>query len=98
MTQEQLAPSADGILAASRAIDPVFINSPLIEQQTANAELGLRLFAKVETLNPIRSFKAAALTGGCRASSLAIIRSFPPRPAISARALLMPAAPAVARW
>jgi len=57
MTQEQLAPSADGILAASRAIDPVFINSPLIEQQTANAELGLRLFAKVETLNPIRSFK-----------------------------------------
>lgn len=57
MTHEQPAPSADGILAASRAIDPVFTNSPLIEQQTANAELGLRLFAKVETLNPIRSFK-----------------------------------------
>jgi threonine dehydratase len=57
MTQEQPAPSADGILAASRAIDPVFTGSPLIEQQTANAELDMRLFAKVETLNPIRSFK-----------------------------------------
>ncbi|WP_313198433.1 pyridoxal-phosphate dependent enzyme [Rhizobium sp.] len=57
MTHEQPAPSADGILAASRAIDPVFTGSPLIEQQTANTELGLRLFAKVETLNPIRSFK-----------------------------------------
>ncbi|WP_312404355.1 pyridoxal-phosphate dependent enzyme [Rhizobium sp.] len=57
MTHEQPAPSADGILAASRTINPVFTGSPLIEQQTANAELGLQLFAKVETLNPIRSFK-----------------------------------------
>lgn len=57
MTQTQLPPSADGILAASRAIDPAFTGSPLIEQKTANDELGLRLFAKVETLNPIRSFK-----------------------------------------
>ncbi|GGF86435.1 threonine dehydratase [Rhizobium wenxiniae] len=57
MTHEQPAPSADGILAAYRTINPVFTGSPLIEQQTANAELGLQLFAKVETLNPIRSFK-----------------------------------------
>lgn len=57
MTQNQPHPSADGILAASKAIDPVFLNSPLIEQQTASAALGLRLFAKAETLNPIRSFK-----------------------------------------
>ncbi|MBP2558189.1 threonine dehydratase [Neorhizobium galegae] len=57
MTQNQPHPSADGILAASKSIDPVFTNSPLIEQQTANTALGLRLFAKVETLNPIRSFK-----------------------------------------
>lgn len=56
MTQQQ-HPTADGILAASKNIDPVFTGSPLIEQHTANAELGLRLFAKVETLNPIRSFK-----------------------------------------
>lgn len=57
MRQNQPHPSADGILAASEAIDPVFLNSPLIEQQTANTALGLRLFGKVETLNPIRSFK-----------------------------------------
>ncbi|MCQ1836058.1 threonine ammonia-lyase [Neorhizobium galegae] len=57
MTQNQPHPSADGILAASKNIDPVFTNSPLIEQQTANTALGLRLLAKVETLNPIRSFK-----------------------------------------
>ncbi len=57
MTQNQPYPSADGILAASKAIDPLFLDSPLIEQQTANTALGLRLFAKVETLNPIRSFK-----------------------------------------
>lgn len=56
MSQQQ-HPTADGILAASKNIDPVFTGSPLIEQHTANAELGLRLFAKVETLNPIRSFK-----------------------------------------
>ncbi len=57
MTQIQTPPSADGIQAAFSAIDPVFTRSPLIEQQTANAALGMRLFAKVETLNPIRSFK-----------------------------------------
>jgi len=57
MTQNQPHPSADGILAASKAIDRLFLDSPLIEQQTANTALGLRLFAKVETLNPIRSFK-----------------------------------------
>ncbi|MBW6423096.1 pyridoxal-phosphate dependent enzyme [Rhizobium sp. XQZ8] len=57
MTQNQPHPTADGILAASRSINPVFLNSPLIEQQTANTALGVRLFAKVETLNPIRSFK-----------------------------------------
>jgi len=53
----QTFPTAAGIAAASRSIDPLFANSPLIEQQTANLALGLRLFAKVETLNPIRSFK-----------------------------------------
>jgi threonine dehydratase len=57
MTQNQPHPSADGILAASKSIDPVFTNSPLIEQQAANTALGLRLLAKVETFNPIRSFK-----------------------------------------
>lgn len=57
MTQSQTHPSAEGILAASRDIDPAFTGTPLIRQQSTDTELGLRLFAKVETLNPIRSFK-----------------------------------------
>lgn len=50
-------PSAAGVAAAALAIDKTFLASPLIEQRTANDALACRLFAKVETLNPIRSFK-----------------------------------------
>ncbi|MDP9839603.1 threonine dehydratase [Neorhizobium huautlense] len=57
MTAKHPVPTAAGILAASRAINPLFTGSPLIEQAMANEALGLRLLAKVETLNPIRSFK-----------------------------------------
>ncbi len=45
------SPSVDGIVAAARAIDPVFCNTP----QFHSDPLGLIL--KVETVNPIRSFK-----------------------------------------
>lgn len=57
MENNQPHPSAEGIRAAAAAIDACFTNSPLIRQQTADHALGLSLFAKVETLNPIRSFK-----------------------------------------
>lgn len=50
-------PSAAGVAAAALTIDKTFLGSPLIEQRTANEALGCRVFAKVETLNPIRSFK-----------------------------------------
>lgn len=50
-------PSADNITKAARLIDPVFTGSPLMTHHSADDALGLRLFAKVETLNPIRSFK-----------------------------------------
>lgn len=50
-------PSAAGVDAAASAIDKAFLASPLIEQRSANEALACRLFAKVETLNPIRSFK-----------------------------------------
>lgn len=50
-------PSADSIRKAAHVIDPVFTGSPLMRHHTADDALGLRLFAKVETLNPIRSFK-----------------------------------------
>jgi threonine dehydratase len=50
-------PNVVGVDAAAMAINKTFLDSPLIEQLTANEALGCRMFAKVETLNPIRSFK-----------------------------------------
>jgi threonine dehydratase len=50
--------SLQNIVAASAAIDPVFRNTPQYEAETLHAQLGCRLVVKVETLNPIRSFKA----------------------------------------
>jgi threonine dehydratase len=42
---------------AGRLIDPVFLHSPQYEDDTLNAALGRRTLVKVETANPIRSFK-----------------------------------------
>src|SRR3712207_6629431 len=42
---------------AARCIDPVFLSSPQYEVEALGDELGLRLVCKVETQNPIRSFK-----------------------------------------
>ena len=42
---------------ASRVIDPVFLNTPQFEADSLSDLLGLKLVVKVETLNPIRSFK-----------------------------------------
>jgi threonine dehydratase len=49
--------SAEGIEAAVRLIDPVFLNTPQFESELLSDELGIRLVLKVETVNPIRSFK-----------------------------------------
>lgn len=49
--------SLEQIEKASRTIDPVFLKSPQFESETMGAELGMRLVLKVETVNPIRSFK-----------------------------------------
>jgi threonine dehydratase len=38
-------------------IDPVFLNTPQYRAESLDAILGCRLVVKVETLNPIRSFK-----------------------------------------
>ena len=46
-------PSALKIAQARNSIDPVFLDSPLLH----SSRLGLELFAKDETDNPIRSFK-----------------------------------------
>jgi threonine dehydratase len=45
------------ILAARQHIDRVFLDSPLIDHPALDAALGCSLRCKVETLNPIRSFK-----------------------------------------
>jgi threonine dehydratase len=45
------------ILTAHTHIDPVFLNSPLFQHPALDAVLGCEVVNKVETLNPIRSFK-----------------------------------------
>jgi threonine dehydratase len=42
---------------ASRVVDPVFLRTPQFVSEPLSEALGLRLVVKVETLNPIRSFK-----------------------------------------
>lgn len=49
--------SLDRIAQAARIIDPVFLNTPQFECEPLSRELGCRLTLKLETANPIRSFK-----------------------------------------
>lgn len=49
--------SIERIEQAAKIIDPVFLNSPQFVCEPLNEELGKRLVLKIETLNPIRSFK-----------------------------------------
>jgi threonine dehydratase len=51
----ELTPEA--ILAASAAIDPVFRDSPQFVHDGLSVQLGVPVVVKVETVNPIRSFK-----------------------------------------
>ncbi|GAB3474819.1 threonine ammonia-lyase [Amycolatopsis cihanbeyliensis] len=46
------------IAEAATAIDPVFLNTPQFVDEQLCAALGRTVLVKVETLNPIRSFKA----------------------------------------
>jgi threonine dehydratase len=47
----------DSIARASRDIDGVFRNTPQFEAEALGRRLGARVVLKVETVNPIRSFK-----------------------------------------
>jgi threonine dehydratase len=47
----------EGILAASQHIDPVFLHSPQFICEPLSEALDCHLTLKIETLNPIRSFK-----------------------------------------
>jgi threonine dehydratase len=45
------------IEAARERIDPVFLHTPQLVAEHLGALLGVRLILKIETLNPVRSFK-----------------------------------------
>ncbi|HEY3163122.1 MAG TPA: hypothetical protein VGJ71_02120, partial [Candidatus Limnocylindrales bacterium] len=47
----------DAIRAAVDAIDPVFLGGPQYVHEGLSARLGVPVIVKVETVNPIRSFK-----------------------------------------
>lgn len=49
--------SLERIEKASRTIDPVFLHSAQFPSEPLSEELGMRIVLKVETVNPIRSFK-----------------------------------------
>jgi len=49
--------SVDRVVLAAEAIDPVFTHSPQFECEPLGDAVGVRLALKVETVNPIRSFK-----------------------------------------
>ena len=49
--------SIDGILEAGRVIDPVFLRTPQFVSEPLTARIGVPTVLKVETVNPIRSFK-----------------------------------------
>jgi threonine dehydratase len=48
----------DRIRAARQVIDPVFLDTPLYECGSLGRRLGCLLSVKLETANPVRSFKA----------------------------------------
>lgn len=48
----------DRIRAARRAIDPLFLDTPLYECEPLGRRLGCAVSIKLETANPVRSFKA----------------------------------------
>ena len=50
-------PTSEGIQDAANTIEAQFLNSPQFEHDVLNDHLGFRLVCKVETLNPLRSFK-----------------------------------------
>ena len=49
--------SIERIAQAVHVIDPVFLNSPQFRAEPLEQQLGCHIVVKVETLNPIRSFK-----------------------------------------
>jgi threonine dehydratase len=53
----RVVPTLEEIERAARGLDPLFAHSPLLQATSLDEETGARVALKVETLNPIRSFK-----------------------------------------
>ncbi|HEX2647662.1 MAG TPA: pyridoxal-phosphate dependent enzyme [Candidatus Dormibacteraeota bacterium] len=49
--------SLDGIREASSTVDPVFLHSPQFDSEALSRRLGVATILKVESINPIRTFK-----------------------------------------
>ncbi|WP_340687267.1 pyridoxal-phosphate dependent enzyme [Amycolatopsis coloradensis] len=47
----------DNVAEAAKVIDPVFLDSPQYGDEQLNERLGRNVLVKIETLNPLRSFK-----------------------------------------
>jgi threonine dehydratase len=65
-------PTPDEILATRAVIDPLFLDSPLMRHPALDDALGCTVTLKVESLNPIRSFKARGTE--------AVLSALTPRP------------------
>jgi threonine dehydratase len=65
--------SLESIERASHTIDAVFRNSPQYECEPLSAALGVRTTLKVETLNPIRSFKGRGADFFVRENAAALV-------------------------
>jgi threonine dehydratase len=61
--------SLESITRAAREIDPVFRNTPQYEADALGRRVGARILLKVETVNPIRSFKGRGTDYYLRAGS-----------------------------
>jgi threonine dehydratase len=62
----------DEIMATRTAIDPAFLDSPLMRHPALDDALGCAVTLKIETLNPIRSFKGRGTE--------AVLSALTPRP------------------
>ena len=64
-------PTVEEIERAARGLDPVFARSPLLQRTALDDATGARVVMKVETLNPIRSFKGRGAVTWTRAAGAA---------------------------
>ena len=63
-------PDPLAISLASMEIDPVFLRTPQVVSDPLSDRLGIEVVAKIETLNPIRSFKGRGTDWFLRSSSV----------------------------